>query len=94
MANQGVPSFGEVLCYLHEKNCPDWSQATLATVAGLNHSSVSRLESGGRGASANMVEKLSWAMELEEDDRKLLYFAAGHVPPELRIQYLRERMPR
>jgi len=58
-----------------------FSQAELARRAGVDHSFISRLESGSRKPSRKMVALLAEALELERALRQRLFVAAGYYPP-------------
>lgn len=59
-----------------------WSQERLADEAGMDHSLVSRLESGQRGPTVANLEKISRALAPgDERARALLYVAAERLPP-------------
>ena len=56
------------------------SQSRLAQRAHLNHSTISRIESGNRGATRNVLLQLSRAMALSPDARDRLLLAANFRP--------------
>lgn len=60
-----------------------WSQDRLAYVAEMDHSLVSRIESGHRNPTREALAKLCAGLELDEDERDRLYLLAGFVPPDL-----------
>lgn len=60
-----------------------WSQERLAYAAQMDHSLVSRIESGQRNPTRDAIAKLSAAMELPESQRDRLYLLAGFTPPDL-----------
>lgn len=53
------------------------SQSALAAKSGIDHSMVSRLESGDRNPSRKMCHKLAKALCLDGTDRFMFYGAAG-----------------
>jgi transcriptional regulator with XRE-family HTH domain len=57
------------------------SQAELARRAGVDHWFISRLESGSRKPSREMVAVLAEALDLERALRQRLFVAAGYYPP-------------
>lgn len=59
------------------------SQSELTRRADVDHSSVSRIESGSRAPSLDMVNRLSTALDLTIDDHNRLLIAAGFMPDEL-----------
>lgn len=61
------------------------SQSRLADRASLDHSYISRLESGARvEPSRDTIEALADAMELTPDERMRLLVASGFVPDDAR----------
>lgn len=58
----------------------DYSQAQLAESADLDHSHVSRIESGRRHASAETVARLCRALALKPVEIDLMLVAAGFAP--------------
>jgi transcriptional regulator with XRE-family HTH domain len=65
-----------------------WSQETLAAVAGLHHSLVSRLESGARNPTRDSLAKLCAALDLDGAARDELHIQAGYTPPGLDLDTL------
>lgn len=59
-----------------------WSQEKLAFHAGMDHSLVSRLESGQREPTREAVGKLAAGLALDSVERDLLLAAAGYFPEE------------
>lgn len=77
-------TFGRTLKALreasHTRNRLFLSQARLAEVAGLDHSTISRLESGARRPSRDVIERLAMALDLTDEERERLSWSAGFVP--------------
>lgn len=71
----GRTPFGELLGNL--RTARGWSQGRLAQQAGLDPSSVSRLESGLRAPERDTVHRLADALVLPIADRDRLLAAAG-----------------
>ncbi len=67
-----------------------WSQERLAAEAAIDHSLVSRIESGDRNPTRDSLTKLSRAMELTEGERDRLFLLAGFTPPGLDMGALAE----
>lgn len=65
-----------------------WSQETLAKRSHLDHSLVSRLESGHRNPTENSICHLTRALGLSGEPADALWLAAGMVPPDLDAQLL------
>lgn len=61
------------------------SQKRLARQAGIDHTTMSRIESGTYDPSRKMVEALAAALELTRFERVTLHVAAGYVPDEYRL---------
>jgi transcriptional regulator with XRE-family HTH domain len=57
-----------------------WSQERLAERAAMDHSLVSRLESGQRSPTREAVEKLARGLELGAEQKDRLLIAAGYFP--------------
>ncbi|HET8626925.1 MAG TPA: helix-turn-helix transcriptional regulator [Thermomicrobiales bacterium] len=57
-----------------------WSQERLAERAAMDHSLVSRLESGQRSPTRDAVEKLARGLELGAEQKDRLLIAAGYFP--------------
>ena len=80
--------FGSVLSYYRYRFGRRFrnglSQAKLAEMTGVNHSYISRLESGDRQPSAAMVHSIADALQLGKGtpDRDVLLVAAGFRPDE------------
>jgi transcriptional regulator with XRE-family HTH domain len=55
------------------------SQSELARKAGLNHSAISRLESGNRRPKRETIESLVKALKLGPEEAKELFEKAGYV---------------
>lgn len=60
-----------------------WSQERLAYAAQMDHSLVSRIESGQRNPTRDAIAKLCTALELPESACDRLYLLAGFTPPDL-----------
>jgi transcriptional regulator with XRE-family HTH domain len=60
-----------------------WSQSGLATAICVDHSYVSRIESGTRMPSLEIVTRIADVLELDATDRATLILAAGFSPEEL-----------
>ena len=69
-----------------------WSQERLAAEAEMDHSLVSRLESGQRQPTREALAKLCAGLGLDRGDADRLWLAAGFVPPELDREMLREAL--
>ena len=57
-----------------------WSQERLATEAEMDHSLVSRLESGQRSPTREAITKLARGLELSVEHKDRLLIAAGFFP--------------
>ena len=57
-----------------------WSQERLAAEAEMDHSLVSRLESGQRSATREAIGKLARGLELSPEEKDRLLIAAGYFP--------------
>jgi len=57
-----------------------WSQERLAAEAEMDHSLVSRLESGQRSATREAIGKLARGLDLVPEDKDRLLIAAGFFP--------------
>lgn len=80
-ASRGAVAFGQTLARL--RGAQRLSQNQLAQRAGLNHSYISRLESGGRGdPSREVVEQCVSALGLDVSGRDAddLRMSAGYLP--------------
>jgi transcriptional regulator with XRE-family HTH domain len=55
------------------------SQSRLAALCDFDHSYVSRLEAGQRHPTRAAVERIATALQLDDDDRRELYHAAGFL---------------
>lgn len=75
--------FGALLRELRER-C-GLSQAELARRAGVNHTTISRLERGQRHPSRLMVLRLARALATDESMTARLLASAGHTPVSLEI---------
>jgi transcriptional regulator with XRE-family HTH domain len=64
----------------NHRNAQRWSQERLAYEAEMDHSLVSRLESGQRAPTREAVEKLVTGMKLSEFDKDQLLIHAGFFP--------------
>lgn len=71
-------TFGATLKAMREARCI--SQSKLAIAAGFDHSYVSRIEDGSRGASLVTVMALAEALELSDHETDELRQAAGFAP--------------
>jgi transcriptional regulator with XRE-family HTH domain len=60
-----------------------WSQERVAAECEMDHSLVSRIESGQRGITPAALAKLCAGLELGQRDRDRLYLLAGYCPPDL-----------
>ncbi len=72
---EGRTRFGELLSNL--RTARNWSQGRLAQQAGLDPSSVSRLEAGMRAPERDTVQRLADALVLPMTERDRLLAAAG-----------------
>jgi transcriptional regulator with XRE-family HTH domain len=77
--------FGSVLKTMRER--AGLSQNQLARLSGLDHSYLSRLESGQRHPSYDTVARLARVLARDRQERELLFAVAGYVPPEAIIQW-------
>jgi len=84
-----VSTFPRVLRELREKH--DMSQARLAKAVGVDHSYISRLESGQRRPSYDILLAISSALGLSAEERKLLFASACYLLPEEIELILRKR---
>ena len=66
-----------------------WSQERLAAEADMDHSLVSRLESGQRCPTRDAIGKLATGLELTVATRDALLMAAGFLPASLDRDHLR-----
>ena len=57
-----------------------WSQERLAAEADMDHSLVSRLESGQRSPTREAVAKLARGLELSDEQKDRLLIVAGYFP--------------
>src|SRR5919199_2811290 len=57
-----------------------WSQERLAAEAEMDHSLVSRLESGQRSPTREAVAKLARGLELSDEQKDRLLIVAGYFP--------------
>ncbi len=57
-----------------------WSQERLASEADMDHSLVSRLESGQRSPTREAIDKLARGLRLEGAEKDRLLIAAGYFP--------------
>jgi transcriptional regulator with XRE-family HTH domain len=71
-------TFAEELTRLREER--GVQKMRMAAAAGLDHSSVSRLESGERSPTRETVLQLAAGLELDQAERDRLLIAAGFVP--------------
>lgn len=77
------PALGKILQPL--RNSRGLTRKRLAEIAGLDASSVSRLESGERGISRDVVDRLAQALKATSDEYAALLNAAGFLPKEAAI---------
>ena len=56
------------------------SMAKLSNVASLDHTYISRIESGQRQPSQDVVRRMAKAMQLDADQTAHLYFSFGLIP--------------
>lgn len=75
-----LPPFARILREYREKH--DFSQYRLAKTVGVDHSYISRLESGKRRPSYDIVFSIARALDLREEERRILFASAGFLPPE------------
>lgn len=57
------------------------SQMRLGQLAGLDHSTLTRLENGTRNPTRDSIDRIVSVMEMTTNDRDRLYAAAGYWPP-------------
>jgi len=82
-------AFPRILRELREKH--DMSQARLARAIGVDHSYISRLESGQRRPSYDVILAIASALSLDTEERKLLFASANYLLPEEIEAILRRR---
>jgi len=82
-ARPSSPAFGRRLRPLREAR--GLNQKRLAELADVDASTISRLESGGRGVSREVVDRLAQALETTPDQYGELLRAAGFLPDEAAI---------
>jgi transcriptional regulator with XRE-family HTH domain len=82
-------SFPRILREIRERH--DLSQARLAKLVSVDHSYISRLESGQRRPSYDILLAIANALDLDETERKLLFASAGYLLPEEIEAILRKR---
>ncbi len=70
------------------RNRRRWSQEHLAFEAEMDHSLVSRLESGQRKPTRDAIAKLVPVLQLTAREATILYLSAGLTPPDLDIGHL------
>lgn len=58
-----------------------WSQERLALEAECDHSLVSRIESGHRSPTRDVIGKLAVGLDLDQAATEKLYLTAGYLPP-------------
>jgi HTH-type transcriptional repressor of puuD len=81
--------FPRILRDLREKH--DMSQARLAKAIGVHHSYISRLESGQRRPSYDILLAISNALGLDNEERKIFFASANYLLPEEIEVILRRR---
>lgn len=64
----------------------DLSQTALADLIGIDHSYVSRLESGQREPDRDVLAVLAAVLDLGRVDRAALYLAAGYAPDDPKMR--------
>jgi transcriptional regulator with XRE-family HTH domain len=69
-----------------------WSQERCALECEMDHSLVSRLESGQRTPTRDSLAKLSAGLGLGREDADRLWLAAGFVPADLPPEELRDAL--
>jgi len=72
--------FGELLAQYRRR--AGISQARLARMIHADHSTISRLESGSRGPSRQMVLAIARALSLSNQERDKLLLSARYAPGE------------
>jgi transcriptional regulator with XRE-family HTH domain len=65
-----------------------WSQEWCAGECGVDHSLLSRIESGQRNITRAALAKLCAGLELPDGERDRLYLLAGYTPPDLDAETL------
>ncbi|MCX2725983.1 helix-turn-helix transcriptional regulator [Thermomicrobium sp. 4228-Ro] len=88
MAAQEI-TLSRILRELREKH--DMSQYRLAKLINVDHSYISRLESGQRRPSYDILLAIASALGLETEERKILFASAGYLLPEEIEAILRKR---
>lgn len=58
-----------------------WSQERCAAECAMDHSLVSRLESGQRAPTRETIGKLAAGLALSREDAERLHLEAGYLPP-------------
>jgi transcriptional regulator with XRE-family HTH domain len=74
-------TFGPLLAEFRQQR--NFSQARLCERSDVDHSYVSRLESGSRMPSWDAVQRFAAALDLSADDHNRLLAAAGFLPDDL-----------
>lgn len=82
-ARPSNPAFGHALRPLREAR--GLNQRRLASLAEVDASTISRLESGGRGVSKEVVDRLAHALGTSNDQYGDLLRAAGFLPDQAAI---------
>lgn len=73
-----APAFGPSLTRLRESR--GLTQKQLAESGAIDPSTISRLESGGRGPSREVVDRLAEALDASAEEHNVLLAAAGLLP--------------
>ena len=77
-AAKGGPEFRTLLRRFRDRK--NWSQERTAAESEMDHSLVSRLESGQRSPTREAIGKLARGLKLEDWERDRLLIAAGFLP--------------
>ena len=71
-----------------------WSQERLAAEAAMDHSLISRLESGQRSPTRDAIDKLARGLALQPEQKDRLLIAAGFFPEHVENAFVDEPMVR
>ena len=84
--------FGKTLQELrHDRKL---TQNELGSRCGLDHSTLARFEMGDRNPKRETVEKLCWALKLDDDDTDALHMSAGFTTDRITRWWNRDMRPR
>lgn len=83
IARTGGRGDGFAAALHHYRTRAGWSQSRLAQAVCVDHSYLSRTESGTRMPSLEIITRIADELELDATDRATLILAAGYAPDEL-----------